>query len=309
MKKEILSKNGFESASDFLLHSARALERKIYESRFQDSSSNKVVMELQHYQNPDGGFGHGLGPDLRSPVSSPIVTTKAFQILSQIEREGAPEELVKNAIRYFERSFDEQAERWFTVPPEINNYPHAPWWHYDGENGGTVLDESWGNPTAEIIGYLLEYKDLVNGLSPTDLLPEAVDRLDSKEDFCSEHEIYCYVRLFRRAPEDSSTRMWPNLAEAVQGLIQANLEEWGNYVPKPLDFVKEPDHESFGIDRDLLEKNLNFLVENLEENGVIEPAWEWGQYEEEWDRAKKEWTGILTLEGLITLDQFNRIDI
>lgn len=308
MRKETLSDSAFENASDFLLHSARALERKIYESRFQDSSSDKVVIELQHYQNPDGGFGHGLGPDLRSPISSPIVTTKAFQILDQLQKERVPGELVKNAISYFEKSFDEESGRWFTVPREINNYPHAPWWHYDEEKGGTILDESWGNPTAEIIGYLLEYEELVDGLNPTDLLSKAVDRLNSKEDFSSEHEMYCYVRLFRGAPEDWATRMKPNLSEAVQKLIRENLEEWGNYVPKPLDFVKSPDHERFGIDRDLLEKNLSYLIENLEENGVIEPTWEWGQYEDEWERAKKEWTGILTLEGLITLDQFNRID-
>lgn len=308
MKKETLSESGFESASDFLLHSARALERKIYESRFQDSSSDRVVTELKHYQNPDGGFGHGLSPDLRSPVSSPVVTTKAFQTLNQTEKERVPGELVKKAISYFEKTFDEESGRWFTVPREINNYPHAPWWHYDGESGGTVLDESWGNPTAEITGYLLEYEGLVDGLNPTDLLADAVERLNSQEDFHSEHEIYCYVRLFRSAPENWSARIQPKLEEAVQELIQANLEEWGNYVPKPLDFVRKPNHERFGIDRDLLEKNLNFLVENLEENGVIEPTWEWGQYEEEWDRAKQEWTGILTLEGLITLNQFDRID-
>ncbi|MBS3766264.1 hypothetical protein KGY71_07065, partial [Candidatus Bipolaricaulota bacterium] len=148
----------------------------------------------------------------------------------------------------------------------------------------------------------------VDGLNPTDLVTDAVERLNSQEDFHSEHEIYCYVRLFRSAPENWSARIQPKLEEAVQELIQANPEEWGNYVPKPLDFVRKPNHERFGIDRDLLEKNLNFLVENLEENGVIEPTWEWGQYEEEWDRAKQEWTGILTLEGLITLNQFDRID-
>lgn len=307
MEKETLSREAFEEASYFVLHSARGLERNIYKYRFEDGNIGPILVELHHYQNPDGGFGHGLEPDLRSPVSSPIATTRAFQRLNKLDPEKIKGDLVKAGIDYFQKTFNSEVNRWFATPSEINDYPHAPWWHYNEEKGGTIIDESWGNPTAEILGYLLRFDQFVDRIDTEKLLNRAVERLNKNGDLSSEHEVQCYVKLYRYLPSAWSSKVRDRLVQAVQQFVRTDPSEWDDYVPKPIDFVNSPDSFNFGISTHLIEENLDFLIEMLENNGVIEPNWEWGQYEEEWDRAKKEWTGILTLRGLTLLNEFGRI--
>lgn len=306
---EYLSKEAFQEASDFMLGSARELERSIYNYRFRDKNREDIFAALKRYQNPDGGFGYGIGPDLRAPTSTPIATTHGFQKIEEFAGYEIDRELVESGLKYFEDTFNSDLNRWFAVTKEVNDYPHPPWWHYDEEKGGTVIDESWGNPTAEIIGYLKKYEDPLNDLDADRLVEEAINRLKEKQDYGSEHEIYCYLRLYQTLPQEKANEIRTQIASAAKSLIRDDPAEWSDYVPTPLDFVKSPEGDQFGISQDLLSANLDFLVETLEKQGVIQPNWEWGQYEDAWEGAKQEWTGILTLETLTLLKRFNRIRI
>jgi hypothetical protein len=49
-------------------------------------------------------------------------------------------------------------------------------------------------------------------------------------------------------------------------------------------------------------------IENQAEDGGWWPTWEWGQYEEVWEIAKVEWAGKITVECLISLDNYNLIE-
>lgn len=305
METARLSKEAFNKASDFLLHSARGLERNIYKHKFDGASCDPILVELQHYQNPDGGFGHGLEPDLRSPRSSPIATTHAFQKLNTLNPGDVPEGFVDSGISYFEKSFNPDSNRWFAASKEINNYPHAPWWHYEEESEKTITGSSWGNPTAEILGYLIQYDQFVDRIDIEELLREALERLRTQVECRSEHEIYCYIRLYKALPDKWSSRFRDQLVRVVQQVVRTDPSDWNDYLPTPLDFIDNPDSFQFGISDQLVTANLNLLIKILEDRGIIEPNWEWGQYEEEWARAKKEWTGILTLRALITLDNFS----
>lgn len=304
---EYLSEEAFKNATDFIQSSARYLERSIYNYRFQDKDCNNVFAALKDYQNSDGGFGFGLGPDLRAPISTPIATTHAFQKLEEFDKAEIDSDLVENGITYFEDTFNSTHNRWFAVSKEVNDYPHPPWWHYDEEKEGMMVDEPWGNPTAEIIGYLHKYERFLNEIDPGRLVEEALNRLSSKSEFDSEHETYCYIRLYRALPSDKAKEMRGPLSATVQSLVRKNTEEWTDYVPKPLDFVKSPEGYQFGMSDELIKVNLDFLVETLEDQGVLRPSWEWGQYEDAWERAEQEWIGVLTLEALTLLKRFDRI--
>ena len=50
------------------------------------------------------------------------------------------------------------------------------------------------------------------------------------------------------------------------------------------------------------------LTENQGEDGAWEPNWSWYQFEEVWPSAKEEWKGVLTLNALRTLRNFDRIE-
>ena len=305
-----LALDSFEEASDYVLHSARALERNTFNYFFNGDDSNKSLLELKNYQNPDGGFGHGLEPDLRLPYSSPIATAFAFRHLEKVgEKTEIAEDIIQSGTDYFKESFRPDENRWFAVPREINDYPHAPWWHYREDSGGTAIDEFWGNPTAEILAYGLKYDGFSSEIDTESLLGTAISNFNEKVKFESEHEVYCYLKLYEVLPEKEASKIENQLERAIGQLVQTDPSSWGEYVPQPLDFVPEPDSPRFGISETSLEENLDFLIENIDEEGAVRPSWEWGQFESEWKRAELEWTGILTLDALITLDKFDRIPL
>ncbi|HEY3239960.1 MAG TPA: hypothetical protein VGL92_10380 [Acidimicrobiia bacterium] len=71
----------FDTARAFLQREGRLLERRLFATLFEGGPSAAVVDVLRGYQNPDGGFGHGLEPDKRCPDSLPIDVEVAFQNL------------------------------------------------------------------------------------------------------------------------------------------------------------------------------------------------------------------------------------
>ncbi|MCB2361689.1 hypothetical protein, partial [Clostridium estertheticum] len=83
--------------------------------------------------------------------------------------------------------------------------------------------------------------------------------------------------------------------------------EWINYVPTPLKFINLDSKNFFGIEGKFIDQNLDYLLDRLEEDGKILPTWQWDKYLEEWEIAKIEWMGILTLEALLSLLKFRRI--
>jgi hypothetical protein len=94
---------------------------------------------------------------------------------------------------------------------------------------------------------------------------------------------------------------------ATSQLINIDQSEWINYVPTPLKFIEIDSKNYFGIEDKFIDQNLDYLIDRLEQDGKILPVWQWDKYLDEWEFAKFEWIGILTLEALLSLLKFNRI--
>src|SRR5438477_10688623 len=105
-------------SKSYLQAHARKLDLYLYEHLFEDASAQPVLNELAAYQNADGGFGKALEPDLRSPDSSALATTVAFQYLSQITVDA--DELVGKAIHYLLDDYDDTKKRWINIPPSAD---------------------------------------------------------------------------------------------------------------------------------------------------------------------------------------------
>jgi hypothetical protein len=73
-----------EKASEFMRAGARLLDRRRFELLFEDGSAEAVLAALSAYRNPDGGFGYGLEPDLRSASSQPGGALHAFETLADV---------------------------------------------------------------------------------------------------------------------------------------------------------------------------------------------------------------------------------
>lgn len=71
------------AASAFLAGHARQLDRLRFELLTGAGDRTATLAALAGYRNPDGGFGWGLEPDLRSPESQPGAALHAFEVLAE----------------------------------------------------------------------------------------------------------------------------------------------------------------------------------------------------------------------------------
>lgn len=305
MKK--LSKTLFEQLNSYMDTDARPLEKSIFNYYFNDSSGDDILDSLEAFQNTDGGFGKGIEPDFKLIKSSPMATSIGLRYLSKLDNSDRAQNMIAKAVEYLETTFDSNRNGWYSVPSIVNNYPHAPWWEFRNDINMTVIDYSWGNPTAELIGYVYKYKKYLNNLDIYSLRNYAITNLNKRTEFNSEHEIISYIHMYNVLDEEFSSQIVDTLKLAVSKLVNINQSEWINYVPTPLKFINLDSKSFFGIECKLIDQNLDYLIDRLEEDGKILPTWQWDKYLEEWEIAKIEWMGILTLEALLSLLKFNRI--
>ncbi|SFF08152.1 hypothetical protein [Blastococcus tunisiensis] len=75
-------------AADFLASSARVLDRRRFDLLFGDGEPAAVpaavLAAVDAYRNPDGGYGWGLEPDLRSRTSQPGGALHALEVFADV---------------------------------------------------------------------------------------------------------------------------------------------------------------------------------------------------------------------------------
>jgi hypothetical protein len=305
MKK--LSKTLLNQINSYMNTEARPLERSIFNYYFNDSSGEDILDSLGAFQNSDGGFGKGIEPDFKLRQSSPMATSIGLRYLCKLDNTDKAQNMIAKAVEYLESTFDINRNGWYSVPSNVNSYPHAPWWEFKNDINMTVIDYSWGNPTAELIGYLYKYKKYLNNLDIYSLKNCAISNLNKRTEFNSEHEIVSYIHMYDALDQEFSSQIVDTLKLAVSQLVNINQSEWINYVPTPLKFIYIDSKNFFGIECKFIDQNLDYLIDKLEADGKILPSWQWDNYLDEWEIAKREWMGILTLEALLSLRKFNRI--
>ncbi|MCB2299271.1 prenyltransferase/squalene oxidase repeat-containing protein [Clostridium tagluense] len=305
MKK--LPKTLLNQLNTYMNTEVRPLERSIFNYYFNDSSGDDILDSLETFQNSDGGFGNGIEPDFKLIQSSPMATSIGLRYLSKLDNNDRAQKMIARAVEYLETTFDSNRKGWYSVPSNVNEYPHAPWWEFKSDINMTVIDYSWGNPSAELIGYLYKYKEYLNNLDIYSLISYAITNLNERTEFKSEHEIFCYIHMYNTLDKEFSSQLEDVLKLAVSQLVNIKESEWVDYVPTPLKFVEMDSTGFWGIQRKFIDQNLDYLIDKLEEHGKILPTWQWDKYLEEWEISKVEWMGILTLEALLSLCKFNRI--
>jgi hypothetical protein len=72
------------AAEAFMAAHARVLDRRRFRLLMGQADPGTVLAALDAYRNPDGGYGWGLEPDLRSPESQPGPALHAFEVLEEI---------------------------------------------------------------------------------------------------------------------------------------------------------------------------------------------------------------------------------
>ncbi|MEV8630584.1 hypothetical protein AB0395_02915 [Streptosporangium sp. NPDC051023] len=79
------------AAASFMATHARVLDRRRFQLLTGETDSTAALAALDGYRNPDGGYGWGLEPDLRSPESQPGAALHAFEVFEDILPATAPQ--------------------------------------------------------------------------------------------------------------------------------------------------------------------------------------------------------------------------
>lgn len=303
-----LSADGFERAHAFLAGSGRALELAMFERHFGDGPTWRVIDALQGYQNPDGGFGHGLEPDALTPASGALATSVALRRLAEVD---APSDhpVVAAATEYLRATLLPFDRVWRIVPPETEEAPHAPWW------GGDGLAERFSgfrvNPKADILAHLYALRVGEDGW--LDALAEDVVR--DLEVWHAEgrppemHDLIAAVALLDApdVPVAVRLRLHEVLASAVDECVARDPADWGGYALRPLAVAPRPGSAFAGRLADATELELDHLIGEQGDDGAWWPVWSWGRDDDVWEQQRVHWAGILTLEALVRLRAFDRI--
>ncbi|MFB5673455.1 hypothetical protein ACE3NQ_10325 [Paenibacillus terreus] len=299
---EFLTRSGFERAATFMKHKARRLERALFEYEFESGSFHAVLEELKRYQNEDGGFGHGLEADLRCPDSSALATTRGLEILQIGEPSELRRDMILSALDFLEDTYLPELKGWDIIPREAENYPRAVWWNYG------VFRDHWGNPNADIIAFFMDYRSFFKFTSLNELIDHAVEYLLNQCDLSEMHELFCYLHLAERLDSERGKRIADKLELFLDRCVDIRTGERTGYTAAPLQVVDSPASHYYKKYAEVIPAELDLLVHSQAEDGSWEPNWDWHQYEKEWTDARREWQGVLTLQALRTLRNFNRIE-
>jgi hypothetical protein len=118
------------AAERFVLNAARLLDRHRLAALMHDASAAPVLDALRAYRNPDGGFGHALEPDVRTPHSEVAATLTALHILAEVGASG--DSMVEDAAAWVGSVASPDGALPFVLPTAAD-YPHAPWMVSSGE--------------------------------------------------------------------------------------------------------------------------------------------------------------------------------
>ncbi|PXY27311.1 hypothetical protein [Prauserella muralis] len=78
------------AAHDFMAAHARLLDQHRFRLALGEGDPGPALAALEAYRNPDGGYGWGLEPDLRSPESQPGPALHAFEVFADVAPVTSP---------------------------------------------------------------------------------------------------------------------------------------------------------------------------------------------------------------------------
>jgi len=298
MKK--LAAPAYRLARDFIHGHARPLERALFAFEFEGGARGAVLDALAAFQNPDGGFGHALEPDVRLPASSSIATLTGLDVLREIGADATVPAL-RSALEWVVAAFDPALPGWRAVPAAVDLHPHAPWWSHEHHRPGGVSDP-FLVPGARLLSHLQHWRALVPAKLVTDCGVAFRRHVGTLAGELGGDGLYC-----------ASTVDDAVVQAVVRKLALANVSRdpatWTTYVAKPLKLAPTPESSLAETLRELVDRNLDWEIEQQSSDGGWEPNWSWfGTYPEAWEVARREWRGELTRKTLQSLRAYGRIE-
>ncbi len=292
-QSRIASGAPFERARHFIFANARRVDRAIFETVFEGGDGEALLTALGAYRNVDGGFGHALEPDLRTPSSQPLHCETALAMLKQagIRRP----DLADACCNYLARvARSDCALPAFTS--EALDYPAAAHWQ-SGFGAQPSLDRACG-----IVASLAWHGATHPWFeSARAACAKHIQSADIDE---AHHLRYAFdaaeALLDGDARKRTLVRLRSMLEHAGSFVAETPVERYGL---TPLQFVPTPDSAARVVFDDAsIERHLEDLLARQSEDG----GWPI-HFDPPSEAARTEWRGNWTVDALITLRAWGRI--
>jgi len=274
----------FDAAAGFMAARARVLDRRLFQRLFQGGSPGPVRDAVAAYRNDDGGFGHGLEPDLRTAASQPAAVEMALRVMDVAD--AWDERLVRDAIGWLVAVAPAEGGATF-VRPTMTEGPHAPWWVPTEGNPASPIQ------TGQIAGLLYARGFAHPWLDrATEVMWRHIDGLTEPDAY----EMFGVLTFLQHVPDRSRAagavkRVGPLLFD--RGLVTLDPDAAGE-VHGPLDFAPLPDSVARGLfDEATITAHLDHLAGGQLADGGWTfnwPAWS--------PAAEADWRGFLTVDAL-----------
>ena len=283
--------NPFDRARNFIYSHARLLERLLFGVRFEEAPPEGVGRLISAYQNPDGGLGHALEPDVRCPESQPLFV--AAGLSAMCDAGWRDRDLSLSICSFLEGVSDAEGLVPILLPSAFSS-PHATHW--------TTAGQPALNPTASICG-LLHYQGVEHPwLSrATHTCCELLLRDPPRE----AHTLRCATRLAEYLPDERvAAEIAEQIASALPGsafyIAHAPVQTYGL---TPLHFSPTPTSRWRRLFTDeQIEGHLAYLMTLQQPDGGWPITWE-----APGSASTAEWRGIWTLKALSILVAYSHI--
>lgn len=280
-------------AEDFLFTHARLVERRSFERVFAGGSADAVIRAVRAYRNADGGLGHALEPDLRTPASQPIFVHAGMTILAEASAPDAG--LAADACAFLARIAREDGAIPYVLPAAVGPARAR---HWDGDFAfAPSLHATAGVAGAlHALGARHEWLDRATSW--------CFDEIAGRPEY-SGHRMLNVMELLRHAPDrDRAARLWKHavsrLFEADHVAMKTPITSYGL---SPLRFAPTPDAPARTLFPDtVIEDHLDHLVAQQQPDGGWPIFWTPPP-----GAAAAEWRGRWTLEALLVLRAYGRI--
>jgi hypothetical protein len=280
-----------DAAEQFIAGHGRVLDRRRFERLFRDGEAQPVRDAVAAYRNPDGGFGHGLEPDARSPGSQAGTTEVALRTLH--ETDAWSPELALAACNWLQATAPAEGGAGF-VNPSIEGWPHAPWWVPQAGNPASLIS------TGQIAGTLY-----ARGVTHP-WLDRATEVMWSKIGELADpgpYDMRGVLRFLDHVPDRSrAERAFEQAGQLVLKLVTLDPDAAGE-VHLPLDFAPAPGCLARRLfDDATIDAHLDHLARAQRDDGGWTFNWlAWSP------AAEADWRGSITVDALCTLRAYGRL--
>ncbi|GAA0635115.1 hypothetical protein GCM10009535_08830 [Streptomyces thermocarboxydovorans] len=290
-------------AEQFVWLTARVLEQRLFAHHFLGGGAEPVETALDAYRNEDGGYGHGLEPDLRGPVSQPLHTARALRVLDAVGR--CTDRRAEQVCRYL-TSVSTADGALPAIHPSQRGYPAAPFVPIVDDPPSELL------ATGRVVG-LLHRNEVWHAwlFRATDFCWQAVESLERSHPY----EIEAAVAFLDAVPDRARAEAAADrLGRLVRGQRLAALDPDDldaypvapGYAPGehhfPHDYAPTPDSlaRAWFTDEEMA-RSLDYLAAEQREDGGWPIRWR------RWAAAPAlEARPMVTIEALRTLRAYGR---